>query len=254
MTSFVGKTVIVTGASSGIGLQAAKQFARAGAKVVVGARRQSNLNDLVMEIKNDGGNAVALAGDVKDEKYCKELVNVAKEEFGGVNAAFNNAGTLGVGGDISALSQEDWLDVINTNLTSAFLCAKYQIPEMLKKGSGSIVFTSTFVGYEVGLPGMAAYGASKAGLIGLARILASEYGQKGIRVNVLMPGGTDTPMSQSFINSPETLQFVNSIHALKRMARPEEIANAALFLVSDASSFVTGSVLYADGGVSICKA
>lgn len=140
---------------------------------------------------------------------------------------------------------------MNTNLTSAFLGAKYQIPAMLYRNCGSLIFTSTFVGYTVGLPGMAAYAASKAGLIGLTQSLAAEFGSKGIRVNALLPGGTDTPMSRIFANTPETLAFVQGLHALKRIALPEEIAQSALYLASDASSFTTGSALLVDGGVSI---
>lgn len=253
MKRLAGKVAIITGASSGIGRAAAKIFSAQGAKLVVCGRRADMLDDLVSEIVLDRGRAVALAGDVRDEKYIKAVVDLAVTEYGGLDIAFNNAGTLGVGGDICALSESDWLEVMNTNLTSAFLCAKHQIPEMLKRGAGSIIFTSTFVGSEIGLSGMAAYGASKSGLTGLARVLASEYGPQNIRVNILSPGGTDTPMTRSFIGSPETQQFVESIHALKRMARPDEIANVALFLASDESSFVTGASIYADGGVSICK-
>ena len=122
---------------------------------------------------------------------------------------------------------------------------------MLDRNGGSLIFTSTFVGYTVGLPNMAAYSASKAGIIGLTKALAAEFGPKGIRVNALLPGGTDTPMGRSFANTPDVLAFVHGLHALKRMASPEEIAKSALYLASDASSFTTGSALLADGGVSI---
>lgn len=125
---------------------------------------------------------------------------------------------------------------------------------MLERGSGSLIFTGSFVGHAIGLPGMAAYAASKAGLVGLMRVLAAQYGPKMIRANVLAPGGTATALADQFIDSKETEQFVRSIHALKRMAQPIEIARAALFLASDESSFVTGTVFYADGGVSMSKA
>jgi len=149
------------------------------------------------------------------------------------------------------VSLSDWEDILSTNLTSAFLGAKYQLPAMLKRGSGSLIFTSTFVGYTVGLPEMAAYSASKAGLIGLTQALATEFGGKGIRVNALLPGGTDTAVGRSFASTPEALAFVQGLHALKRMATPEEIAKSALYLASDASSFTTGTALLVDGGVSI---
>jgi NAD(P)-dependent dehydrogenase (short-subunit alcohol dehydrogenase family) len=251
MSSLSNKVAIVTGASSGIGYATAKLFAREGAKVVVAARRQQELDVLVEEITHAGGHAVALAGDVKDEAYAKALVELAVGRFGGLDVAFNNAGTTGEMGATPSVSLAEWENTLRTNLTSAFLGAKYQLPAMLERKGGSLIFTSTFVGHTVGLPGMAAYAASKAGLIGLTQALASEFGPKGIRVNALLPGGTDTPMGRAFANTPDTLAFVQGLHALKRMALPEEIAKSALYLASDASSFTTGSALLADGGVSI---
>ncbi len=251
MSALFNKVAIVTGASSGIGYATAKLFAREGAKVVVAARRQAELNALVKEITQEGGHAVALAGDVKEETFAKALVELAIGCFGGLDVAFNNAGTTGEMGATPDVSLAEWENTVRTNLTSAFLGAKYQLPAMLDRNGGSLIFTSTFVGYTVGLPGMAAYAASKAGLIGLTQALASEFGSKGIRVNALLPGGTDTPMGRAFANTPDTLAFVRGLHALKRMASPDEIAKSALYLASDASSFTTGTALLSDGGVSI---
>lgn len=251
MTALSNKVAIITGASSGIGYAAAKLFAREGAKVVVAARSQAELDALVEEITQAGGQAVALVGDVKDEGFAKDLVDLAKVRFGGLDVAFNNAGTMGEVGATPDVSLSGWEDTIQTNLTSAFLGAKYQLPAILERNGGSLIFTSSFVGYTAGIPGMAAYAASKAGLIGLTQTLASEYGAKGIRVNALLPGGTDTPMGRAFASTPETLAFVQTLHAMKRMASPDEIAKSALYLASDASSFTTGSALLADGGVSI---
>ena len=251
MPALPNKVAIVTGASSGIGYATAKLFAREGAKVVVAARRQRELDALVEEITQAGGHAVALAGDVKDEAFAQALVELAKAQFGGLDVAFNNAGTIGEMGATPDVSLSEWENTIRTNLTSAFLGAKYQLPAMLDRSGGSLIFTSTFVGYTAGFPGTAAYAASKAGLIGLTQTLAAEFGAKGIRVNALLPGGTDTPMGRAFANTPEALAFVQGLHALKRMALPEEIAKSALYLASDASSFTTGLALLADGGVSI---
>jgi NAD(P)-dependent dehydrogenase (short-subunit alcohol dehydrogenase family) len=251
MSALSNKVAIITGASSGIGYATAKLFAREGAKVVVAARRQPELDILVEEITQAGGHAVALVGDVKDARFAKDLVDLAKAQFGGLDVAFNNAGTIGEMGATPDVSLSEWEDTIRTNLTSAFLGAKYQIPAMLDRSGGSLIFTSTFVGYTVGFPGTAAYAASKAGLIGLTQTLASEFGAKGLRVNALLPGGTDTPMGRVFASTPEALAFVQGLHALKRMAFPDEIAKSALYLASDASSFTTGSALLADGGVSI---
>ncbi len=251
MPALSNKVAIITGASSGIGYATAKLFAREGANVVVAARRQLELDALVWEITQAGGQAVALAGDIKDEAFAQALVTLAIDRFGGLDVAFNNAGTLGEMGATPVVSLAGWEDTIRTNLTSAFLGAKYQLPAMLDRNGGSLIFTSTFVGYTVGLPGMAAYAASKAGLIGLTQALATEFGARGIRVNALLPGGTDTPMGRAFVGTAEALAFVQGLHALKRMAAPEEIARSALYLASDASSFTTGSALLVDGGVSI---
>jgi NAD(P)-dependent dehydrogenase (short-subunit alcohol dehydrogenase family) len=251
MSALSNKVAIITGASSGIGYATAKLFALEGAKVVVAARRQPELDALVEEITQAGGHAVAHAGDVKDERFAKDLVDLAKTLFGGLDVAFNNAGTIGEMGATPDVSLSAWEDTIRTNLTSAFLGAKYQLPAMLERNGGSLIFASTFVGYTVGFPGTAAYAASKAGLIGLTQTLASEFGAKGIRVNALLPGGTDTPMGRVFANTPEALAFVQGLHALKRIAFPDEIAKSALYLASDASSFTTGSALLADGGASI---
>ena len=251
MNTLSNKVAIVTGASAGIGYVTAKLFAEEGAAVIVAARRQKELDELVDSIGHSGGRAVALAGDVKDEEFAKALVDAAVKEFGGLDIAFNNAGITGNPGAVTELSLDEWNTILATNLTSAFLGAKYQLPAMLERGGGSLIFTSTFVGYTVGMPGMAAYAASKAGLIGLMKVLASEYGRQRVRVNALLPGGTDTPMGRDFANTPETLAFVQNLHALKRMATPNEIALSALHLASDASSFTTGSTMLVDGGVSI---
>ncbi|MCX8573015.1 MULTISPECIES: SDR family oxidoreductase [Hyphomicrobiales] len=244
-----GKVAIVTGASSGIGRETAKLFARQGAHLVLAARGALPLEALAREIRADGGNAVALAGDVKDEAFAQALVEKAETLFGGLDIAFNNVGLVGEMGPITELELAGWTEVMETNLTSAYLGAKHQIPAMLKRGSGSLIFTSTFVGYTAGMPGMAAYAASKAGLIGLTQVLAAEYGSRGIRVNALLPGGTDTPMAT--FKTADERAFVEGLHALKRIARPEEIARSALYLASEASSFTTGAALLADGGVSI---
>ena len=254
MAALTNKIAIITGASSGIGYAAAKLFAREGAKLVLGARRRAELEAVAAQIAAEGGEALAVAGDVKDEGYARELVQTAVSRFGGLDVAFNNAGTLGEMGPTTEVSTAGWNATLETNLTSAFLGAKHQIPAMLARGGGSLIFTSTFVGYTCSLPGVAAYAASKSGLIGLTQALAVELGPKGIRVNALLPGGTDTPMAQAMIGTAEGRAFVEGMHALKRIATPAEIAHTVLYLASDASSFTTGSALLVDGGVSINRA
>ncbi|GAA0342021.1 SDR family oxidoreductase [Bowmanella denitrificans] len=247
------KTFIITGASSGIGRAAALLFAHQGANLVLGARRESLLQELIDEIRQAGGNAQYLAGDISENEVAEALVALAEEKFGGLDGAFNNAAMLGEMQPTEVMSLENWQRVIAVNLTSAFLAARCQIPALRKRRGGSLIFTSTFVGYTAGMPGMAAYAASKAGLIGLTQVLACEQGNHNIRVNALLPGGTDTPAGREFADTPEALDFVAGLHALKRMARPEEIAQAALYLASDMASFVTGSAMLVDGGVSINK-
>lgn len=253
MDTLADKIAIVTGASSGIGRATARLFAREGARVVVGARRRTELDTLVAEIETLGGAATALAGDVREESYARALVETAVGRFGGLDIAFNNAGTLGVMGPTAEIALADWNDTVATNLTSAFLGAKHQLPAMLRGGGGSLIFTSTFVGHTVGMPGAAAYAASKAGLIGLTQALAAEFGPKGVRVNALLPGGTETAMAQAMAGTPEDRAWVEGLHALKRISTPEEQARSALYLASDASSFTTGTALLADGGLSVSR-
>jgi len=253
MTSLNGKVAIVTGASSGIGRATALLFAREGAEVVVTARRRQALEQLVAEIAAEGGTAVARAGDIRDETCAKALVALAVESYGGLDIAFNNAGTLGEMGPATGVSLDGWRETLDTNLTGAFIGAKHQLRAMIARGGGSLIFTSTFVGHTAGMPGMAAYAASKAGLIGLTQVLAAEVGAAGIRVNAILPGGTDTPMGRTVADTPEVTTFVENLHALKRIATPEEIARSVLYLASDASSFTTGTAMLVDGGVSICR-
>lgn len=245
-----GKSIIITGASSGIGAAAARDFARHGANLVLTARRRDRLDDLVRSLPLAGNSAIVVAGDVRDETHQQDLVSAALEAFGHLDGAFNNAGTVGAMGPVPDMTLENWNELLSVNLTSAFLAARHQIPALRANGGGALLFTSSFVGHTVGLPGMAAYAASKAGLIGFTQVLAAEHGAEGIRVNALLPGGTMTEMAGTDAAYHE---FVAGLHALKRMAEPGEIAAAARFLLSSDASFVTGSAMLCDGGNSICK-
>src|SRR6185503_9262502 len=248
-----GKVAIVTGASSGIGRATAKLFAQEGAKVVVGARREAELKELVREIRAAGGEALALAGDVQSEQYAKDLVAAAEKQFGRLDVAFNNAGTLGPIGPSTEVDAAAWNEALAVNLTSAFLGAKHQIPALLKQGGGSIIFTSTFVGYSASFPGVAAYAASKAGLVGLTQTLAAEYGPQGVRVNAILPGAVDTPMYRAFNDTDDKRSWLTNLHALKRAGKPEELARSVLYLASDDSAFVSGTAHLIDGGLSITR-
>lgn len=247
------KVVIITGASAGIGWATALLFAREGAKLVLGARREDELDALAAEITQAGGSAVALPGDVRDEGYAKGLVELAVSRHGRLDVAFNNAGTLGESGPSTEVSEAGWADTLAINLTGSFLGAKHQIGQMLLNGGGSVIFTSTLVGYTFAFPGVAAYAASKSGLIGLTQALAAEFGPKSVRVNAILPGAVDTDMYRTMNDTPEKTAFVTNLHALKRVATPQEIARTLLYLASDDSAFVTGAALLVDGGASITR-
>src|ERR1700754_4059243 len=268
MSRLSNKVAIITGASSGIGRSTAKLFAAEGAKIVVGARRQSELDTLVHEIEaaggqaaalagggvlGAGGQAAALAGDVRSEAYAKALVDLAVERYGRLDIAFNNAGTLGEAGTSTEVSEAGWTDTLAINLTGSFLGAKHQVAQMVKNGGGSVIFTSTFVGYRFAFPRLAAYAASKSGLIGLTQALAAEFGPQGVRVNAVLPGAVDTDMYREMNDTGESQAFITNLHALKRVATPEEIARSVLYFSSDDSSFVSGTASLVDGGASITR-
>jgi NAD(P)-dependent dehydrogenase (short-subunit alcohol dehydrogenase family) len=255
MRSLQSKVAIVTGASSGIGHATARLFAREGARLVLSGRDEIRLEALARAIRDEGGKAVTVVGDLREEATAKRLVDQALSRFGQLDVAFNNAGSAGTMAPVHELSPAGWREVIETNLTSAFLCAKHQVPALLERKAGALVFTGSFVGHGVGMPGMSAYAASKAGLVGLVQTLAVELGPHGIRVNAVLPGGTDTPANVANAPGadPGVREFVEKLHALRRMARPEEIAQTVLHLASDAGSFITGAAIHVDGGVSVTR-
>ncbi len=242
------KTYIVTGASSGIGAATAMLLAKRGANVVLGARRADKLAEIAGQIKQSNGQASWLETDVTDPEAVAALVVHAEGQFGGLDGAFNNAGMMGDMAPCEDISRATWDAVIASNLTSAFLCAQVQIPALKRRGGGSLVMTSSFVGVSNGgMPGMAAYAAAKAGVVGLTKTLAIELAGAGIRVNAVLPGGTDTAMAPQ---DDETRGFIAGLHPMGRIAQPAEIAEMAAFLLSDNASFVTGGTHSVDGGVA----
>lgn len=243
------KVAVITGASSGIGRAMALMFAAEGAAVVLTARREALLQEVAAAVKQNGGHAEIVVGNVALPETHQRTIDMATSRFGGLDIAINNAGIVGACKPLAEMTPGEWQATLDTNLTAAFLGARSQIPAMLKRGGGAIVFTSSFVGTSVGIPGMTAYGASKAALMGLVKGITAEYSTQGIRANALLPGGTDTAAA----GDQSAKVWAAGLHAMKRIAQPEEIASAALFLASPMANFVTGSALFADGGNAAVK-
>jgi NAD(P)-dependent dehydrogenase (short-subunit alcohol dehydrogenase family) len=243
------KVAIVTGASSGIGRATAMLFAAEGAALVLNARGKSGLEIVAEAIRSQGGRVHLVVGDVGNPNTHEELVADAVSLFGGLDIAFDNAATVGPIKPLAEVTLKEWQETLAINLTSAFLASRSQLPALLERGGGSMIFTSSFVGTSVGLPGMGVYAASKAALMGLVKGITADYASRGIRANALMPGGSDTAMA----GNEAQKEWAAGLHAMKRIAQPEEIAQAALFLASSMSSFVAGSALFADGGNSAVK-
>lgn len=242
------KVVIITGAASGIGAASALAFAREGASVVVADLQIARGEELVSRIQAEDGKAIFVKCDVSLESDIKNMVAKTIETFGHLSCAFNNAGIEGESADTTMCTNENWEKTININLRGVWLCMKYQIPEMLKNGGGSIVNCSSIAGI-VGFVGTPAYSASKHGVIGLTQTAALEYASKNIRVNAICPGVIQTPMVERFTHGEaQANKALIEGEPLGRMGQPEEIAQVALWLCSDASSFVTGHPLVADGG------
>jgi NAD(P)-dependent dehydrogenase (short-subunit alcohol dehydrogenase family) len=244
MTLFDGKVAIVTGGSSGIGRAAAIAFGKAGAKVVVAARREAEGEETVHLIKETGSEALFVKTDVTKAADVEALVNKATETYGRLDYAFNNAGS-GKPGSIVDLAEADWDYEININLKSIWLCMKYEIPAMQKSGGGAIINTSS-QGALLGVANYGAYGAAKAGVIALTRAAAAEYSSERIRVNAISPGAVKTDLWAEA--PPEMIDQVAAGIPLKRIGAPEDIAEAVVWLCADAASFVTGHNLVIDGG------
>ena len=243
-----GKTAIVTGAGSGIGAATSIRFAAEGANVVVADIRGDRARETVDTIVAAGGAATAVEVDVRNAASVEAMVDAAVGAYGGISVLFNNAGTIRPG-SAPRLSEEDWDVVMDTNVKSIFLGAKYAVPVMADGGGGSMINTASTAGLEGSRSGIA-YGASKAAVINLTRCLAVDHAPQGIRVNCICPGAIDTPPVQRMMADDRAREAAGRSHLLGRIGRPDELAAAATFLASDESSFITGEALVVDGGLT----
>ena len=248
--SLEGKTALVTGGGSGIGRAASLAYAKEGARVVVVDVNVEGGEETVLMIKEAGEEAILVHADVSKPEDTQAMVDQAVEAFGSLNCAFNNAG-IGGGRDrlfTADYLEEDWDRVISINLKGVWLCMKAEIPQMLKQGGGAIVNTASIAGL-VGLTGTIAYVAAKHGVTGLTKAAAMEYAKSGIRVNAVCPGYIQTPLVQGIFDRIEGYrERVAARHPMDRLGEPEEIAQAVVWLSSDAASFVTGHNMPVDGG------
>ena len=242
------KVALVTGGASGIGRATALTFAREGAKLVIADMNEEGGQQTVHLITEKGGEAIFVKTDVSKAVEVQALISKAVETYGRLDCAHNNAG---IAGGVRALSadypEERWHQVIAVNLTGVWLCTKYELAQMRSQGSGAIVNTASAAGL-VGGRGMSAYVASKHGVVGLTKTAALEYAQQGIRVNCVCPGVIQTPMTKRGLNDPELRARLIASEPMGRVGTPEEVAEAVVWLCSDAASFVTGHTMTIDGG------
>ncbi|HWK43483.1 MAG TPA: SDR family oxidoreductase [Stellaceae bacterium] len=242
---FTGQVALVTGAASGMGAVTAKAFADAGAAVVLVDQDQEKLDSVADGLIATGAKVLSLAGDVSDEAFAKSAVERAVAEFGRLDMAYNNAGILGPMCPMNDETGEGYDQVQAVNLRGVWTFMKHELLQMQKQGSGSIVNCSSLGGL-VGLPGRAAYHASKHGVIGLTKCAAMDNAARGIRVNAICPGCIDTPMGDGI--DPAAMKEFLKEQPIGRMGRPEEIAAAVLWLCSPGASFILGVALPVDGG------
>jgi NAD(P)-dependent dehydrogenase (short-subunit alcohol dehydrogenase family) len=241
------KVVIITGAGGGQGRAAALLFSEEGARIVVNDYIDDMTQETVEMIRKEGGEAIAFTGDVSDSNSVKDMIGFTVKNYGRIDILYNNAATEVGDAPIVELEEKNWDRIIDVNLKSIYLSCKYAIPEMVRSGKGSIINISS-VGALIGGEGLDAYTAAKGGVISLSRTLAVQLAPKNIRVNVICPGGVDTPMIRRLGN--EFVEMAKRITPMGRVADPKEIAYLSLFLASDESSFVTGSIFVIDGGLT----
>ena len=251
MGDLVNKVALITGATSGIGREAAVLFAEHGAKLVLAGRREAEGAETLALVRKAGGDGVFVKTNVADAKDVDRLVKSTVDKFGRLDVAFNNAGIEGNWKPITELSEQEWDEVIDINLKGVFLCLKYQIRQMLQQsGAGAIVNMSSVAGL-MGAPMAAPYCASKHGVIALSRTAALECATKNIRVNAMCPAVIETPMGERLFGGAETKPYALSMHPMGRFGNTREVAEAVLFMCSDKTPFMTGHYMVVDGGLLV---
>ncbi len=244
-----GRVVAVTGGASGIGRACALAFAREGAKVAVLDRDEAGLERIAAELAAMDVDAATWRVDVSDAAQVDHAYDDIVDRFGGLDVGFNNAGTILPAQAVSDMTEDDWDRVIDVNLKGVWLCMRAQVRHMLAAGGGVVVNTASAAGL-VGSPGTSPYVASKFGVIGITKAVAAEVADRGIRINAIAPGTIDTPLNGALFDRPDPFAtaVVRGIPPIGRFGRPDEIADAVLWLASPRSSFATGSTLVVDGG------
>ena len=245
---FEGKTAFITGAASGIGRASAVAFAAEGARVVLTDRGEAALQETAEHVKKTGGEVLAITCDVSKPEQVEATVALAVKTFGRIDCAFNNAGVENKPAPLHEIELEDWDRILDINLRGTFIGMKHEIAQMLRQGGGVVVNTSSGAGIR-GVAGGASYAASKHAMIGMTKSAALDYAKQNIRVNCVLPGNIATPMMDRFTDGD--IQKAIDLEPVGRLGKPEEIAEAVLWMCSDLGGFVTGASIVVDGGWSL---
>lgn len=253
MKKLKGKTALITGGGTGIGKATARLFAEEGAKVVITGRTEETLDEAAREIRNEGSEASYEVCDVSVESDCIKTIDNLVDKYGRIDILFNNAGVCYLA-NTHETSTDMWDETFDINVKGVYLMSKHTLPHMIRLGEGSIVNNSSILGLKASPAGFAAYSASKGAVNQLTKSMALEYADKGIRINAICPGTIYTPMMDKLFQAwgdPELgIKRYVSVHPIGRLAQPEEIAHAVLYLCDDRVRFITGTMLSVDGGMS----